>query len=74
MYSQMYNAMEENKLSFIRFAYIFKFHDYLPFIGTEHKPSFVRFTNTRSNFQKSTVVNLQNLHQKFRKLPNTLFQ
>lgn len=74
MYSQMYNAMEENKPSFIRFAYIFKFQDYLPFIGTEHKPSFVRFTNTRSNFQKSTVVNLQNLHQKFRKLPNTLFQ
>lgn len=70
----MYNAMEENKPSFIRFAYIFKFQDYLPFIGTEHKPSFVRFTNTRSNFQKSTVVNLQNLHQKFRKLPNTLFQ
>lgn len=74
MYSQMYNAMEENKPSFIRFAYIFKFHDYFPFIGTEHKPSFVRFTNTRSNFQKSTIVNLQNLHQKFRKLPNTLFQ
>lgn len=74
MYSQMYNAMEENKPSFIRFAYIFKFQDYLPFIGTEHKPSFVRFTNTRSNFQKSTIVNLQNLHQKFRKLPNTLFQ
>lgn len=74
MYSQIYNAMEENKPSFIRFAYIFKFHDYLPLIGTEHKPSFVRFTNTRSNFQKSTVVNLQNLHRKFRKLPNTLFQ
>lgn len=70
----MYNAMEKNKPSFICFAYIFEFHDYLPFIGTEHKPSFVRFANTRSNFQTSTVVNLQNLYQKFRKFANTLFQ
>lgn len=58
----MHNAMEKNKPSFICSAYIFKFHDYLPFIVTEHKPSFVRFTNTRLNFQKSTVVNLQNLY------------